>query len=62
MTDAGRWIYGALIGFLVVLVRGANPVHPDGTILAVLLGNVFAPMIDSFVIWMNMRRRRQRAS
>ena len=62
MTDAGRWIYGALIGFLVVLVRGANPAHPDGTILAVLLGNVFAPMIDSFVIWTNMRRRRQRAN
>jgi Na+-transporting NADH:ubiquinone oxidoreductase subunit B len=61
MTDPGRWIYGALIGFLVVLVRGANPAHPDGTVLAVLLGNVFAPMIDSFVVWTNVRRRQQRA-
>jgi Na+-transporting NADH:ubiquinone oxidoreductase subunit B len=56
-TDTGRWVYGLLIGFMIVLVRVANPVHPDGVMLAILLGNIFAPLIDYGVIWANMRRR-----
>jgi Na+-transporting NADH:ubiquinone oxidoreductase subunit B len=56
-TDTGRWVYGLLIGFMIVLVRVANPVHPDGVMLAILLGNMFAPLIDYGVMWANMRRR-----
>lgn len=59
-TDAGRWAYGLLIGFVIVLIRVANPVHPDGVMLAILLGNIFAPLIDYGVIWANMRRRARR--
>jgi len=59
-TDTGRWVYGLLIGFMILLVRVANPVHPDGVMLAILLANMFAPLIDYGVIWANMRRRAQR--
>ncbi len=58
VTDRGRWVYGMLIGFMVVLIRSKNPLHPDGVILAVLLGNVFAPLIDNCFIWLNTRRRK----
>lgn len=58
ITNPGRWAYGILIGFVVVLIRSKNPLHPDGVMLAVLLGNVFAPLIDSLFIWMNIRRRK----
>jgi len=59
-TNTGRWVYGVLIGFMIVLVRVANPVHPDGVMLAILLGNMFAPLIDYGVIWANTRRRARR--
>lgn len=59
-TDTGRWIYGLLIGVMIVLIRVANPSHPDGVWFAVLLGNIFAPLIDYMVIWANIRRRTQR--
>jgi Na+-transporting NADH:ubiquinone oxidoreductase subunit B len=59
-TNAGRWIYGLLIGAMIVLVRVANPIHPDGVLMAVLLGNVFAPLIDYGVVWANIRRRARR--
>jgi Na+-transporting NADH:ubiquinone oxidoreductase subunit B len=61
MTDAGRWIYGALIGALAVLIRVANPSQPEGVMLAILLGNIFAPLIDYGVVWAHIRRRRRRA-
>ncbi|MDH3689435.1 MAG: NADH:ubiquinone reductase (Na(+)-transporting) subunit B [Gammaproteobacteria bacterium] len=61
MTNTGRWIYGLLIGFMVVLIRAANPVHPDGVMLAILLGNIFAPLIDYFVTKANIRRRERRS-
>jgi Na+-transporting NADH:ubiquinone oxidoreductase subunit B len=61
VTEPGRWIYGLLIGFMIVLVRLMNPAHPDGTMLAILLGNIFAPMIDYGVMWRNMRRRNLRS-
>ncbi len=57
MTNAGRWIYGALIGFMTVLIRVANPAYPEGIMLAILFGNVFAPLIDYFVTQRNIRRR-----
>lgn len=57
MTDTGRWLYGLLIGFMIVLIRVANPIHPDGVMLAILLGNIFAPLIDYAVVWTNIRRR-----
>jgi Na+-transporting NADH:ubiquinone oxidoreductase subunit B len=60
MTDAGRWIYGLLIGFMTVLIRVANPAFPEGIMLAILFGNVFAPVIDYLVIQVHIRKRRRR--
>ncbi len=48
-TNPGRLVYGLLIGLLVVLIRVANPAHRDGVMLAILLGNVTAPLIDQVV-------------
>ncbi len=59
-TNTGRWIYGALIGFMVVLIRVANPAFPEGVMLAILFANVFAPLIDYFVVQANVRRRVRR--
>jgi len=59
-TDAGRWIYGALIGTLTVLIRVANPAYPEGIMMAILFANVFAPSIDLGVMWVHVRRRRRR--
>ena len=59
-TETGRWIYGALIGFMVVLIRVANPAFPEGVMLAILFANVFAPLIDYFVVQANIRRRMRR--
>lgn len=60
MTNAGRWWYGGLIGLMCVLIRVVNPAFPEGMMLAILLGNVFAPLIDYFVTSANIRRRRRR--
>lgn len=57
MTETGKWIYGALIGFMTVLIRVVNPAFPEGIMLAILFGNVFAPLIDYFVVQANVRRR-----
>jgi Na+-transporting NADH:ubiquinone oxidoreductase subunit B len=59
-TDKGRWIYGLFIGVLVVLVRVVNPAYPEGMMLAILLMNVMAPLIDHYVIASNVKRRRAR--
>jgi Na+-transporting NADH:ubiquinone oxidoreductase subunit B len=61
MTDVGRWIFGGLIGFMVVLIRVVNPGFPEGMMLAILFANLFAPMIDYFVILANVTRRVQRS-
>jgi Na+-transporting NADH:ubiquinone oxidoreductase subunit B len=61
-TNAGRWVYGALIGILAILIRVVNPAYPEGVMLAILLMNVFAPTIDYFVVQGNIRRRRARAT
>jgi len=56
-TNQGRWIYGFLIGALVVLVRVVNPAFPEGMMLAILFGNCFAPLIDYMVVQRNIKRR-----
>jgi Na+-transporting NADH:ubiquinone oxidoreductase subunit B len=60
MTDTGRWIFGILIGVMTVLIRVVNPAFPEGAMLAVLFANIFAPLIDYFVIQANIRRRARR--
>lgn len=57
ITDTGRWIYGIGIGVLCGLVRVVNPAYPEGMMLAVLFMNVFAPLIDYFVVQQSTRRR-----
>ncbi|MEO0975332.1 MAG: NADH:ubiquinone reductase (Na(+)-transporting) subunit B, partial [Pseudomonadota bacterium] len=59
-TNLGRYLYGALIGFMVVMIRVINPAFPEGMMLAILFGNVFAPLIDHFVVQANIRRRAKR--
>jgi len=61
-TNAGRWIYGILIGILVVLIRMVNPAYPEGVMLAILFMNVFAPTIDHFAVQANIKRRLARAN
>ncbi len=56
-TDAGRWTQGVIVGALVVTIRVANSAHPDGVILAILMGSMLAPLIDHVVIWFNIRKR-----
>ncbi|NIB41274.1 NADH:ubiquinone reductase (Na(+)-transporting) subunit B [Pseudomaricurvus alkylphenolicus] len=57
MTNAGKWWFGALIGFMVVVIRVANPAFPEGMMLAILFANLFAPLIDHFVVQSNIKRR-----
>jgi Na+-transporting NADH:ubiquinone oxidoreductase subunit B len=59
-TNTGRWIYGFLIGMLVILIRVVNPAYPEGMMLAILFMNVFAGAIDHFVVRANVRRRQAR--
>jgi len=60
-TERGKWIYGFLIGIMSVLIRVINPAYPEGVMLAILLMNVFAPLIDYFVIQSSINRRLKRA-
>ena len=60
MTEEGQWLYGFLIGSMCILIRVVNPAFPEGMMLAILFGNVFAPLIDWFVIQTNIRRRIRR--
>ncbi len=60
MTNTGRWVYGALVGGMTVLIRVVNPAFPEGIMLAILFSNIFAPTIDYFVIQANIRRRMKR--
>ncbi|CAA0108397.1 NADH:ubiquinone reductase (Na(+)-transporting) subunit B [Zhongshania aliphaticivorans] len=57
MTNTGKWVYGALIGSMVVLIRVVNPAFPEGMMLAILFANLFAPLIDHFVVQANIKRR-----
>lgn len=60
-TEKGKWIYGFLIGFLSILFRVLNPAYPEGVMLAILLMNLFAPLIDYYVVQANIKRRIKRA-
>jgi Na+-transporting NADH:ubiquinone oxidoreductase subunit B len=57
MTETGKWVYGILIGVVTVIVRSLNPGFPEGIMLAILFGNIFAPLIDYFVVQANVKRR-----
>lgn len=61
-TNAGKWIYGFLIGVLALIIRVLNPAYPEGVFLAILLMNVFAPLIDFYVVDANKKRRLKRAT
>ena len=60
-TKAGKWIYGLMIGVLVILIRVANPAYPEGVMLAILFMNVMAPMIDYYVVRHHIKRRTRTA-
>lgn len=59
-TERGKWVYGFLIGLLAILIRVVNPAYPEGMMLAILLMNVFAPLIDHYVVEGNIKRRLKR--
>ena len=60
MTNKGKWIFGILIGIMVMLIRVINPAFPEGMMLAILFANLFAPVIDHFVVTANIKRRELR--
>ena len=60
-TEKGKWIYGFLVGFLAILIRVLNPAYPEGVMMAILLMNVFAPLIDHYIVEGNIRKRLKRA-
>jgi Na+-transporting NADH:ubiquinone oxidoreductase subunit B len=57
MTNTGKWWFGGLIGVMVILIRVVNPAFPEGMMLAILFANLFAPLIDHFVVQANIKRR-----
>ena len=61
-TNMGKWIYGILIGVLTVLIRVWNPAYPEGVMLAILFMNIFAPLIDYYVVEANAKRRLRRVT
>ena len=60
-TEAGKWIYGIIIGALAIIIRVMNPGFPEGMMLAILFGNMMAPTIDYFVVQSNINKRIRRA-
>ncbi len=61
-TETGKWIYGFLIGVLAIIIRVLNPAYPEGMMLAILLMNTFAPLIDHYVVQSNVNKRLKRAT
>lgn len=61
-TTLGHWIFGLLVGALTYVIRVINPAFPEGIMLAILFGNIFAPIIDHFVIRSNVKRRVKRSA
>jgi Na+-transporting NADH:ubiquinone oxidoreductase subunit B len=59
-TERGKWIYGFLVGILGILIRVFNPAYPEGWMLAILLMNVFAPLVDYYVVESNIQKRLKR--
>ncbi len=60
-TETGKWIYGFLIGMMAILIRVFNAGYPEGMMLAILLMNTFAPLIDHIIVQSNIKRRLKRA-
>ena len=60
-TERGKWIYGFLIGFLAILIRVLNPAFPEGMMLAILLMNTFAPLLDHYIVEASVRKRIKRS-
>jgi Na+-transporting NADH:ubiquinone oxidoreductase subunit B len=60
-TNKGKYIYGFLVGVLAIMIRVLNPAYPEGMMLAILLMNVFAPLIDYMVVQANVKKRLKRA-
>ncbi len=60
-TECGKWIYGFFVGMIAMIVRLFNPGYPEGMMLAILLGNTFAPLFDYMVINRNINKRAKRA-
>ncbi len=60
-TTRGKWIYGFLTGILAIMIRVINPAYPEGTMMAILLMNTFAPLIDYWVVQGSVKRRLKRA-
>ena len=60
-TGKGKFIYGFLIGVLTILIRFFNPAYPEGMMLSILFMNIFAPLIDHYVVKGNVKRRLKRA-
>ena len=60
MTDVGKFYYGVLIGVMTIMIRVLNPAFPEGIMLAILFANLFAPLIDHFVVQSNITRRTSR--
>jgi len=60
-TAKGKLIYGFIGGLMALLIRCLNPAYPEGVMLAILLVNVFAPLIDHSVVQGNIKRRLKRA-
>lgn len=60
-TNRGKWIYGILLGIFVIMIRVFNPAYPEGMMLAILLMNTFAPLIDHFVVQSNISKRLKRS-
>ena len=59
-TDCGKWIYGFIIGALAVIILVMNPGFPEGMMLAILFGNMMAPLIDHYVVEANVKKRAKR--
>jgi Na+-transporting NADH:ubiquinone oxidoreductase subunit B len=57
MTNGGKWMFGILVGLMTVLIRVINPAFPEGIMLAILFANLFAPLMDNFVVQANIKRR-----
>jgi Na+-transporting NADH:ubiquinone oxidoreductase subunit B len=61
-TECGKYVYGFLIGVVAVMVRVLNPGYPEGMMLAILLMNLFAPLVDYVFVQKNINMRAKRAT
>jgi len=59
-TESGKFIFGFLIGAMAIIIRVLNPGYPEGMMLAILLMNTFAPLIDHFIVGRNIAMRKNR--